>query len=343
MVNKVPSLYEKAGMTLQSNIARNLLIKRLADGVFHSGEALGEELGLSRAAISNHVKALTELGLSIFSVTGKGYKLEKPLDLLNVEQIKQGVLNKQFDNVEVLNVIDSTNEYVKNQIPELSRLGDQRNGYVCLAEAQTAGRGRHGRQWVSPYGASLYMSMYWQFAGGYQAIGGLSLVIGVSIANALKRQQIQGVQLKWPNDIYLQGKKLAGVLIEVEGQMGAHCDCVIGIGLNINLPDEQKDIDQPWIDLTSATGANIDRNALAVDIITELFKQITLFEFSGLEPFIEDWKGLDYFRNQAIKLIVGQNELTGICRGIDETGALLLESNGHVKAFYGGEISVRPA
>lgn len=330
-------------MTQQSNTARNLLIKKLADGAFHSGEALGEELGLSRTAVSNHVKALTELGLNIFSVTGKGYKLEKPLDLLNIDQIKRGVPQKTAIDLEVLNVIDSTNEYVKNQIPELRRFGDQRNGYVCLAEAQTAGRGRHGRKWVSPYGASLYMSMYWQFAGGYQAISGLSLVIGLSIANALKQQHIEEVQLKWPNDIYLQGKKLAGVLIEVEGQMGAHCDCVIGIGLNISLPDEQKDIDQPWTDLTSATGTRVDRNALAANLITALIEQVALFESSGLGPFIEDWKNLDYFQNQAIKLIMGNKEITGICRGIDQTGALLLETNGQLKAFHGGEISVRPA
>lgn len=330
-------------MTLQSNVARNLLIKRLADGVFHSGEALGEELGLSRAAISNHVKALTELGLSIFSVTGKGYKLEKPLDLLNNERIEQGLKPRLASDVEVLNVIDSTNEYVKNQIPELGSLGSQKNGYVCLAEAQTAGRGRHGRQWVSPYGASLYMSMYWQFAGGYQAISGLSLVIGVSIVNALNQQHIKNVQLKWPNDIYLHGKKLAGVLIEVEGQMGSHCDCVIGIGLNISLPEDQQNIDQPWIDLTTAKGASVDRNALAANLIAELIKQLTLFESAGLAPFIEDWKALDYFQNQAIKLLMGNKEITGICRGIDQTGALLLETNGEVKAFHGGEISVRPA
>lgn len=328
-------------MTEQSNAARNQLIKRLSDGNFHSGEMLGEELGLSRAAISNHVKALTELGLNIFSVTGKGYKLEESIDLLNIERISKGLPSNIVSNVEVLNVINSTNDYVKHQLAELSKLGSQNNGYICLAEAQTAGRGRHGRQWVSPYGASIYMSMYWQFAGGYQAINGLSLVVGLAIANALTKLNINGTQLKWPNDVYLQGKKLAGVLIEVEGQMGAPCDCVIGVGLNINFASNQENIDQPWIDLATATGSKIDRNELAACLINEMFELLAVFETNGLYPFIEQWKSLDFFKDQAVKLIIGNKEVKGLCRGIDNTGALLLEVNGQVNAFHGGEISVR--
>ncbi|WP_233267330.1 bifunctional biotin--[acetyl-CoA-carboxylase] ligase/biotin operon repressor BirA [Paraglaciecola sp. L3A3] len=314
---------------------RTSLLATLADGKFHSGEALGEYLGISRAAISNHVKTLSELGLDIYSVTGKGYRLAQPLTMLNTQEISQYLQNTDMRNVEVLNVIDSTNQYIKDKTIVLN------NGYVCLAEAQTAGRGRHGRQWVSPYGASLYLSMHWHFSGGYAVLAGLSLAIGVAVANTLKLCGINDTKLKWPNDIYAQGKKLAGVLIEVEGQIGSGCDCVIGIGLNAALPDNVKEIDQPWIDLAQISSHPINRNQLAAILINELHASLLVFEQEGLKPFVQTWKELDVFANQAIKLIIGKKIIEGIGRGIDDTGALILETSSGLQTFHGGEISVR--
>ncbi|WJG08839.1 bifunctional biotin--[acetyl-CoA-carboxylase] ligase/biotin operon repressor BirA [Aliiglaciecola sp. LCG003] len=322
-------------MNYQTNLSRTVLLQRLADGNFHSGETLGQELGVSRSAVSKHVKALTDLGLDIFSVTGKGYRLAKPLSLLKHSEIIANLTPNYSAQINVLNVIDSTNQYLK----ELSLKPS--NGYVCLAEAQTAGRGRHGRTWVSPYGASIYMSMFWSFPGGYQAIGGLSLAVGIAVVNALTKLGVADCQLKWPNDIYLKGKKLAGILVEVEGQMGAACDCIIGIGLNIDLPEHQITIDQPWTDLAKATGGEFDRNFLAANIIDELTTSLRQFEQQGLLPVIAEWKKLDFFADQAVTLTIGNKKLTGICRGIDKDGALLLEHNGEVRPFHGGEISVR--
>ncbi len=322
-------------MTRNASASRTKLLSMLSDGQFHSGEDLGTELGMSRAAISKHIKALGELGLDIYSVTGKGYKLAKAIDLLDQQTIVKSLPSHFSHHVEVLNVIDSTNQYVKDRLSELP------SGYTCLAEAQTQGRGRHGRKWVSPYGASLYLSTYWQFAGGYQAINGLSLVMGVAIAKALEGLSIDGVQLKWPNDVYLHGKKVAGVLIEVEGHLGVECDCIIGIGLNIDLPDMSLEIDQPWTDLTKGSGQPIDRNKLASILLGHLYQTISEFELSGLAPYIKDWQRFDLYHDKPINVISGQIRKHGVCRGINHQGALLLETEQGIEVIHGGEVSVR--
>ena len=321
-------------MSRDSDKARSQVLHYLCDGQFHSGEALGKILGLSRAAISKHVKALQHLGLEIFSVSGKGYRLATPIQLLTESQIRRHI-PAYSGAVEVLNVIDSTNQYLKDNMAVLE------NGHVCLAEAQTAGRGRHGRKWVSPYGSSLYLSMLWTFAGGYQAIGGLSLAIGVAIAGALEQIGVEGSQLKWPNDVYLQGKKLSGVLIEVEGQMGAACQCVIGVGINLQLPEHLEEIDQPWTDVFKATGIYVDRNAFAANLIQTLSSTLTTFEQKGLSPFVQAWSERDLFKQKKIRLLMGNSEIEGMNKGINAAGGLLVETDGEVKAFYGGEVSVR--
>jgi BirA family biotin operon repressor/biotin-[acetyl-CoA-carboxylase] ligase len=322
-------------MSKPSELVRGHLLSILADNEFHSGEALGKKLGISRAAISKHIKVLSSLGLDIYSVTGKGYCLAQPLTLLNLDKIRDQVDSSHAADIEVLNVIGSTNQYLKDISIDIN------NGYTCLAEAQTAGRGRHGRKWISPYAGSLYLSMHWSFTGGYSALGGLSLAVGVAIVDALNSCGVHGIQLKWPNDIYAQGKKLAGILIEAEGQIGSSCQTIIGVGLNIALPTNVEEIGQPWIDLAQLIEPLINRNVLAGTLINELNKTLTLFENSGLEPFISKWRALDVYANQAVKLIIGKQSITGISRGIDLTGAILLETEQGVKAYHGGEISVR--
>ena len=323
-------------MSKSSELVRGKLLSALADNEFHSGEFLGKTLGISRAAISNHIKVLSSLGLDIYSVTGKGYCLALPLTLLSHAKIRGQVDSSNTADIEVLNVIGSTNQYLKD------KLIDIKVGHTCLAEAQTAGRGRHGRKWVSPYAASLYLSMYWSFEGGYSVLGGMSLAVGVAIVEALIKCDVQDVQLKWPNDIYARGRKLAGVLIEVEGQIGSECKAIIGVGLNVVLPTNIENIGQPWIDLSQLSKPLIDRNILAGTLINELNKNLALFEKCGLEPFISKWRELDIYANQAIRLIIGQQTFSGFSRGIDASGAILLETKQGIKAYHGGEISVRP-
>lgn len=322
-------------MNLRAENIRNNLIDLLASGEFYSGEELGEQFGISRTAIAKHIKALTALGLDIYSVSGKGYRLASKLQLLNEAQIQQYAKRKL--SIQILPVIDSTNAYLKANKSGLQQ------GHCILAEAQTAGKGRQGKPWHSPFGASLYMSCFWSFDQGYQAINGLSLVVGVAIANTLKKMHINQIKLKWPNDVYLQGRKLAGVLVEVEGKMGEACDCIIGVGLNIalqsNLAEQQ--IDQPWIDLQHATQGDINRNQLAALLVSEVLEALTTFEQLGLKPFIQQWQLLDLLYDKNIRLLAGNKVTDGIGKGINKHGGLLLERDGQLQAYYGGEISVR--
>lgn len=308
------------------------LISILADGEFHSGEQLGEQLGMSRAAINKHIQTLRDWGVDVFTVPGKGYSLPDPIQLLNEELIKSQI---ETGSVAVLPVIDSTNQYLLDRIETLQ------SGDACIAEYQQAGRGRRGRQWFSPFGANLYLSMFWRLEQGPAAAVGLSLVIGIVMAEVLRGLGAENVRVKWPNDLYLNDRKLAGILVELTGKTGDAAQIVIGAGINLAMRNVATDvINQSWINLQEA-GINIDRNALAIRIIKELRKALYLFEEEGLIPFLPRWKTLDNFINRQVKLIIGDREIYGISRGINEQGGLLLEQDGIIKPWVGGEISLR--
>lgn len=209
---------------MKDNTVPLKLIALLANGEFHSGEQLGESLGMSRAAINKHIQTLRDWGVDVFTVPGKGYSLPEPIQLLNAEQILG-----QLDggSVTVLPVIDSTNQYL------LDRIGELKSGDACVAEYQQAGRGRRGRKWFSPFGANLYLSMFWRLEQGPAAAIGLSLVIGIVMAEVLRKLGADKVRVKWPNDLYLQDRKLAGILVELTGKTGDAAQIVIGAGINM--------------------------------------------------------------------------------------------------------------
>ena len=319
---------------MKDNTIPLTLISILADGEFHSGEQLGERLGMSRAAINKHVQTLRDWGVDVFTVPGKGYSLPEPIQLLSQDFISSQINQGQ---VAVLPVIDSTNQYL------LDRIGTLQSGDACIAEYQQAGRGRRGRKWFSPFGANLYLSMYWRLEQGPAAAIGLSLVIGIVMAEVLRDLGASQVRVKWPNDLYLQDRKLAGILVELTGKTGDAAQIVIGAGINLAMRQVESDvINQGWINLQEA-GIAIDRNTLAVRLINELRAALELFEQEGLTPYLSRWEKLDNFINRPVKLIIGDKEIVGISRGIDAQGALLLEQDGVVKAWMGGEISLRSA
>jgi len=306
----------------------------LADGEFHSGEQLGQELGMSRAAINQHLKILETWGVSTYRVTGKGYCLSEPINLLDENVISQQYLT---ENVEVIPVIDSTNQYLLDNIDTLT------TGDVCLAEYQQAGRGRRGGKWFSPFGANLYLSMYWRLEQGPAAAMGLSLVVGIVIAETLVQFGCHDVKVKWPNDLYINNRKLAGILVEMTGKTGDVAHIVIGAGINIAMKsDTTSSIDQSWTSLYQE-GVITDRNALSAAIITNLRSALRTFETQGMVPFLPRWHALDNFLNKPVKLIIGDREIHGIERGINEFGALMLEQEDEIKAWVGGEISLRAA
>lgn len=310
------------------------LIAMLADGDFHSGEQLGEYLGMSRAAVNKHIQTVREWGVDVFTVPGKGYSLPAPIQLLDAQRIAALLDEKQ---VTVLPVVDSTNQYL------LDRIGSLQSGDACVAEYQQAGRGRRGRQWVSPFGANLYLSMFWRLDQGPAAAIGLSLVIGIVMTEVLQRLGAEKVRVKWPNDLYLNDRKLAGILVELTGKTGDAAQIVIGAGINLAMRDTHSDsINQGWINLQEA-GIAIDRNELAATLLNEMRQSLRQFESEGLTPFIARWRELDNFIDRPVKLLIGEQQIFGIARGIDQQGALLLEQDGVIKPFIGGEISLRSA
>ncbi|MBA6290502.1 MULTISPECIES: bifunctional biotin--[acetyl-CoA-carboxylase] ligase/biotin operon repressor BirA [unclassified Colwellia] len=317
---------------------REQLIKKLVKGEFLSGQAIGEELGVSRAAISKHISALQEMGFDIFSVTGKGYRLAEPIELLNESLIVAELAEQNTSaKVEVHNLIDSTNSYLMRRLPNQNVIGQ-----VCIAEYQSAGRGRRGRQWISPFGSHIYLSMYWYLEQGMSAAMGLSVVAALAVSDAIKALYQVEVELKWPNDIYFNGVKLAGILIDLEGQAMEPCHCVIGIGLNIKMPAKSAVlVDQPWIDLSSAIGVDIDRNMLAANIIAALHRRLKVHSETGINTMVTQWHAQDFYINKPVALITGEKVTRGICRGINGQGALMLEVNGQVSPVYGGEVSLR--
>lgn len=318
---------------MKGNTVPLMLISHLADGEFHSGEQLGEQLGMSRAAINKHIQTLKDWGIDVFTVTGKGYSLPSPMQLLDeakiMEQLEQGRLA-------VIPVIDSTNQYL------LERMDTLQSGDACVAEYQQAGRGRRGRQWFSPFGSNLYLSMYWRLEQGPMAAMGLSLVIGIVIAEVLRSLGASEVRVKWPNDLYLNDRKLAGILVELTGKTGDAAQLVIGAGINLAMRSPDANIvNQGWINLQEA-GVNVDRNTLAAKLVNNMRTSLPLFEREGLAPFIERWSELDNFINRPVKLLIGDREVLGIARGIDQQGGLILEQDGIRKSWVGGEISLRP-
>lgn len=326
-------------------ISRKLkqLLSELADGRFHSGTELSQLLGVSRSAVWKHLNALSELGIELLAVSGKGYRLQQPLQLLHEQQIRDCLdsrTRRLLERLEIHDQIHSTNTYLLEQ----ARLGGE-SGVVCLAEQQTAGKGRRGRSWVSPFGHNVYLSVLWRFQGGPAAIAGLSLALGVAVVRALRNLGVAEVGLKWPNDIYWRQRKLAGILIEVSGESGGPCHAVVGLGLNIHVPERHgQAIDQDWVDLhTILAGVMRDqRNQIVAALLNELLPVIAEFETQTLSHFIEEWRGYDCMRGKPVSIFMAEQAFHGIVAGIDEQGLLLLQQeDGDVRAFASGEVSFR--
>jgi BirA family transcriptional regulator, biotin operon repressor / biotin---[acetyl-CoA-carboxylase] ligase len=305
------------------------LIEILADGQFHSGEELATIFGITRAGINKYIKQLREWGIELTSVQGKGYCLAAPLNLLNKTKINQHYQSNS--RCEILPIIDSTNQYL------VDRIGQLTSGDCCVAEFQSKARGRRGRKWFSPFGTNLYFSMYWRLEQGVAAAMGLSLVVGIVIADTLHALSGQDIKVKWPNDLYLNDQKLAGILVELAGKTGDCAHVVIGVGVNLTMTNPDTNIvNQKWANL-----GNVDRNLLVAQVAKTLKSQLIEFEKHGLVPFINDWNRLDNFVNRPVKLLIGDNIIRGIAKGINDQGALLLEQNGKIEAHIGGEISLR--
>ena len=305
----------------------------LSDLEYHDGDGLGTQLGVTRSAVWKMVKKLEEYSIHIISIKNKGYALKEPLLLLNQVQIEKEINNPNV-NIEVLEHIDSTNNYLK-------RNADLTGRRIVLSETQTGGRGRRGRAWYSPFGQNIYMSYAYPFKKDISELNGLSLVVSMAMLAAIKEIGIStDIMLKWPNDGVYMGQKLMGNLVEVQSESYGESLAVIGIGVNVNiLSDDDNNITQSWTSLQKITGNHIDRNVLCIALIHNLNIYLEQFAKYGLREFIVQWQKFDYLYNQYITL--NNVEVSGIAKGINEQGNLLLElSSGEVKAFSSGETSI---
>ncbi|MBB1487320.1 biotin--[acetyl-CoA-carboxylase] ligase [Oceanospirillum sediminis] len=313
------------------------LIRFLADGECHSGVELAEMLGISRAAIWKRLQKLEALGLPVVSEQGRGYRLAYPINLLDEVQL-QCALPESAD-LQLVAITESTNGDTLQALKESEQFWPEEI-VVRLTEQQTAGRGRRGRRWQSPFGANLYFSYGAKLALGAAALEGLSLAVGVLLADLIRRQGVDDVKVKWPNDVYIQGKKVAGILIEVDGDLTSFCNLVVGIGVNFSSVSlEGEGIDQLWTSLDQY--GDFDRSQLAGELVEGLERLMGELSHNG-KTIPDGWQDFDYLYEKTVSVSMGSNRVSGIAKGIDLKGNFILEcDNGELKSFAGGEVSVR--
>ncbi len=317
------------------------LIKILGDGFFHSGTDLGERLGLTRGGVWKLIQQVQTLGIVVESKTNKGYQIVDGLELLSLDALKANLsvsTQSLIQDIVLLDEVSSTNDFLLKHPPISSG-----KAVICIAESQTAGRGRFGRKWFAPYASNLYLSLLWRFPMDAGQLSGLSLGMAVGIAKALSRYGIQEhIQLKWPNDVLWRGKKLSGCLIEVHGEAYDACHTVIGIGMNLNMPQEVgQEIQADWVDIRQIIQNIPERNRLTALILEEVLRVLPTFQMHGLAPFKSTWERLSVSLNKTVSIVNSTETVTGIDRGIDARGCLLLEKEKTLRAFSGGEVSLR--
>lgn len=326
------------------------LLRIIQDGNLHSGVSLAKTLKISRNAVNKQVQACKKQGILISTIKSKGYRLESPLSLLDEKLIREEVAKRLLEEVSitVLPTTPSTNDVIIDKHKSFTG-----HCAVCLAETQTLGRGRKARQWISPFGEHLYFSLGWVSSTGTAALDGLSLAIGLQLAQLLIEVGVKGVSLKWPNDVLVNGAKIAGILIELTGDANGPCDITIGIGINVNFASElMNELDKPWTTLLSElknrpSGISsvyengvISRNWLAILLTEHMIVGMKKFFEFGFSGFKADWQGFDFYYNKSISLVVNGKLTEGVGKGVDDRGEYRLNSDGRLILVSSGELEL---
>ncbi len=309
------------------------LLALLQDGRFHSGEALGAALGISRAAVWKQLQEFEKsFGLSVHRVRGRGYCLPNPIILLDREKL----LDNPGDWVpHVVDCVDSTNAEAFRRLE-----GGAAPAFFVLAERQTAGRGRRGRTWVSPFAENIYYSLLLRIEGGAGQLDGMSLVVGLAVLGALREQGISGAGLKWPNDVLVSGRKIAGILLEMIGDPADVCHVVVGIGVNVNMRDVES-VDQPWTSMRNELGELVDRNAFIKSLNAYLFRYLAIHKNQGFQALRASWEAAHLWQGRDVRLTAAAQHVDGQVLGVDVRGALRLLVDGVEHQYSGGELSLR--
>ena len=302
---------------------------------YTNGETIAQQLNITRAAVWKNIEQLRQkYNIDIKSHIKSGYKLTDQLILIDQAKIIQAIDASNI-KLDIFNSIDSTNVYLQQQTGS-----DQY--HFCLAEHQQQGKARFNRQWHSPFGQNIYLSIKTTLQKDLSELSGLSLAVAIIIVKTLATLfPTLTPAIKWPNDIYLAHKKLSGNLIEVKAESNFQSQVIIGIGLNVNMK-YTSNIDQPWTSLSQITGANIDRNNIIIQLINNLITGLSQFEKAGFEVFISEYRHYDYLKNKTITLETpGGKSLTGICQGVNKMGQLIISTAGKLHHFASGEASIR--
>ncbi len=312
-------------MLMQKQKTPHKILQILKDGKFHSGQDIGNKLNITRSAVWKGIQQLTQNGLDIQSIIGRGYRIEGGLSLLDEEHIRQHLPTVKQSKI-LLTLLDqttSTNDFLLN-----NKQPYRQTFHFVLAEQQTQGRGRRGRHWVSPYGHNIYCSLRWQCHKDPLEIAGLSLAAAIAVIRSLKAYGVSdGLNVKWPNDILYHKQKLAGILVDLHAESHGTTTVIIGIGLNTTISATQaQTIEQPYTSLSAIQQPPIDRNRLAALIMSHLIDVVHLFDREGLTPFLPEWHQHDRFYGQPVVLQNETHVIEGIMQGISEQGELLLKN-----------------
>ena len=313
-----------------------LVIRALANGRSRDRVALGRECGLRGATLDEALERLSGLGVALIAERN-AVALPRPVDLLDAGRILRAVPRFRSESVHVRFAVDSTNTF----LAERMRAGTTAPE-LCAAEIQTAGRGRRGCRWVSGLGQSLVLSVSWRFTARSNELSGLSLAAGAALAEALASGGFERVMLKWPNDLVVDDRKLAGILVEASHSRAGSAACVVGVGFNLDLaPEDSREIDQPWTDFARAFGRVPGRSSLAARAASAILDACELYRARGLAAFATRWAECDALRDRQVRVLPAGRPIEGVARGIDSDGALLVEHAAGVTRCESGEVRVR--
>ncbi|HET9031630.1 MAG TPA: biotin--[acetyl-CoA-carboxylase] ligase [Dokdonella sp.] len=323
------------------SIAARELLMALAAGPAISGNDLARQFGVTRAAIWKQVENLRAFGAPIVAQGRQGYRLSAPLDLLDADAIRLSANMHSARKICPLEVhwqIDSTNSALLRR----AQAGDTQTA-ACFAEMQSAGRGRRGRGWHTPLGGGLAFSILHRFNSSMASLAGLSLAVGVGVVRALADLGFAGPGLKWPNDIQIDGSKLAGILIELGGDALGPCHAVIGIGLNVRLDAHSDDhINQPWTDLTSLSDGPLPpRNQIAANVLCRVLDVLDEFASHGFPSFASEYSRYDVLHGRPISIFDGRERRAAVAAGVDQVGNLRACAADGEFLVDSGEVSVR--
>ncbi|MGB0132210.1 biotin--[acetyl-CoA-carboxylase] ligase [Dokdonella sp.] len=317
------------------------LLLMLDEHVAVSGSVLAKRFGVTRAAIWKQIEILRSHGAPIGVLAGKGYVLLSAVELLDARLMAAALpvaSAERIPDIDVCWQVDSTSS-------ELARrsLVDSGKPTACFAEIQTYGRGRRGRTWHTTLGGGLAFSIAWTFERSMSTLAGLSLVIGIGVVRALRDLGYSDAGLKWPNDVQVQGRKLAGILVELLGDALGPCRAIVGVGMNLRLGKSADGlIDQAWIDLASIPGVSLpDRNKLAARLLFRLQEAVDQFRDTTFASFASEYAQYDVLGGRPVRVSTARGFQDGVATGVDASGALLVNTKNGEMVVDSGEVSVR--